>query len=70
MQNILDGRAPWTYEFMTHTEVSEDCLYLNVWTAAESASEKRPVFVFIHGGGGTEGSGAVPVYDGEVLGVY
>ena len=67
MQNIADERKPWTYEFMTHTEVSEDCLYLNVWTAAKSASEKRPVFVYIHGGGFSEGSGAVPVYDGEGL---
>src|SRR5689334_8850595 len=42
MQNIVDERKPWTYEFMTHTAVSEDCLYLNVWTAAKSPSEKRP----------------------------
>jgi len=67
MQTILNARAPWTYEVTTHTEISEDCLYVNVWTAAKSASEKRPVLVFIHGGGGTEGSGAVPVYDGEGL---
>jgi para-nitrobenzyl esterase len=67
MQTIRTERKPWTYEFMTHGEVSEDCLYLNVWTAAKSAREKRPVFVFIHGGAFTEGSAAVPVYDGEGL---
>src|SRR5215813_12938212 len=30
---------------------SEDCLYLNVWTGAKSASERRPVIVFAYGGG-------------------
>ena len=30
---------------------SEDCLYLNVWTAAKSADERRPVMMWIHGGG-------------------
>src|SRR5579883_430957 len=67
IQAIVEERKPWTYEFMTHTPISEDCLYLNVWTAAQSAGEKRPVFVWLHGGGYTEGSGAVPVYDGERL---
>ena len=52
---------------MTHNDVSEDCLYLNVWTAAKKASERRPVFVYIYGGGFNEGSAAVPVYDGEGL---
>ena len=47
MQSIVDERKPWTYEFMTHTDVSEDCLFLNVWTAAKSSSEKRPVYVYI-----------------------
>ncbi len=45
----------------------EDCLYLNVWTAAKSANEKRPVMVWIHGGAFTRGSGSTPTYDGEVL---
>jgi para-nitrobenzyl esterase len=42
---------------------SEDCLFLNVWTAAKPA-EKRPVMVWIHGGAFTRGSGATPTYDG------
>jgi para-nitrobenzyl esterase len=67
IQTIVQERKPWTYEFMTHNEISEDCLYLNVWTPARSASEKRPVFVYIYGGAFTEGSGAAPVYDGEGL---
>jgi para-nitrobenzyl esterase len=37
----------------------EDCLYLNVWTGARSADEKRPVMVWIHGGGLTTGTGAI-----------
>jgi len=45
---------------------SEDCLYLNVWTAARAA-DKRPVMVWIHGGALTRGSGANPVYDGTAL---
>ncbi len=36
---------------------SEDCLYLNVWTGAKSASERRPVIVWTYGGGFTGGAG-------------
>jgi len=46
---------------------SEDCLYLNVWTAAKSASEKRPVIVWTYGGAFTSGAGSVPMYNGEAL---
>jgi len=69
VQNVVQERKPWTYEFMTHNDVSEDCLSLNVWTGARKASERRPVFVYIYGGGFNEGSSAVPAYDGEGLAV-
>jgi para-nitrobenzyl esterase len=45
---------------------SEDCLYLNVWTAG-NAGDKRPVMVWIHGGAWTRGSGSVGSYDGSSL---
>jgi para-nitrobenzyl esterase len=45
----------------------EDCLYLNVWTAAKTSKERRPVMVWIHGGGFNWGSGSLPQYDGEAL---
>lgn len=46
---------------------SEDCLYLNVWTGASKADEKRPVMVWIHGGALTRGSGSLGIYDGTSL---
>jgi para-nitrobenzyl esterase len=67
IQTIHNELKPWTYEFMTHNEISEDCLYLNVWTPAKSATEKRPVYVFVYGGAFNSGSAAVPLYDGEGL---
>ena len=56
----------WTEEFIAPPEpLSEDCLYLNVWTAAKKPLEKRPVFVWIYGGGFNSGSAACAIYDGE-----
>ncbi|HLG56384.1 MAG TPA: carboxylesterase family protein [Vicinamibacterales bacterium] len=46
---------------------SEDCLYLNVWTSANNANDRRPVMVWIYGGGFTGGSGGLAWYDGENL---
>ena len=46
---------------------SEDCLYANVWTSASSANDRRPVMVWIYGGGFTSGSGGTAWYDGENL---
>ncbi len=47
--------------------MSEDCLYLNVWTPADSASERLPVMVFFYGGAFTDGGGAAPLYDGTSM---
>ncbi|HYK62539.1 MAG TPA: carboxylesterase family protein [Bryobacteraceae bacterium] len=43
---------------------SEDCLHLNVWTNSVSRGGKRPVMVWLHGGGFTSGSGSYTIYDG------
>ena len=47
--------------------VSEDCLYLNVWTAAKSPSAKLPVMVWIYGGAYTEGAGSTPYNHGDTF---
>lgn len=46
--------------------MSEDCLYLNVWTPAAD-DNRRPVLVFLHGGGVAMGSGSAPLLDGARL---
>ena len=45
------------------TETSEDCLYLNVVSAAKTAGDKQPVMVFFHGGGLTSGASASTTYN-------
>ena len=45
--------------------MSEDCLYLNVWTPAQSGKERLPVMVYFYGGGFVAGDGSEPRYDGE-----
>ena len=42
---------------------SEDCLYLNVWKADEASAAKKPVMVWIHGGGYAMGGTGDPLYD-------
>ena len=46
---------------------SEDCLVLNVFTPGLGAARKRPVMVWIHGGGYTNGATAMPLYRGDRL---
>lgn len=47
--------------------MSEDCLYLNVWTDAKNANAKLPVMVWIYGGAYTEGAGSSPHNNGQFL---
>ncbi len=47
--------------------MSEDCLYLNVWTPAKSSTDGLPVMVYFFGGGFRAGDGSEPRYDGESM---
>jgi para-nitrobenzyl esterase len=68
MQATPTPSGPWTEEFLIpKSPISEDCLYLNVWTNAKSAKEKKPVLVWIYGGGFGSGGSAVPIYDGAAM---
>jgi para-nitrobenzyl esterase len=58
----------WSEEFIAQPEpLSEDCLYINVWTKAKINTEKLPVFVWIYGGGLMSGSANCAIYDGEEM---
>lgn len=58
----------WSEEFIAKPEpLSEDCLYLNIWTSTQKNDKKRPVFVWIYGGGLSSGSANCDIYDGEEM---
>ena len=46
---------------------SEDCLYLNIWTAAQTTADALPVLIYFNGGGLMAGSGSEPRYDGSSI---
>ena len=66
-----NGRSPiqteWPTERASYYPQGEDCLYLNIWTAAEPEAKAKTVMVFIHGGSYGWGGTADPLYDGENL---
>ena len=47
--------------------ISEDCLYLNIWTPAITMNEKLPVLIYFNGGGLMAGSGSEPRYAGMAM---
>lgn len=49
------------------TPINEDCLVLNVWTASADRARKRPVMLWLHGGGFTGGSSGFTIFDGANL---
>jgi len=69
---IMEGRYSHQWSsFVDHwnyDEVSEDCLRLNIWTPDLNSEKKRPVLVWLHGGGYTNGNAIEQDgYDGENL---
>jgi len=63
MQRLGPGADYWFRD----KGMSEDCLYLNIWTPAKSGKQRLPVLVYIYGGGFQNGGGSEPRYDGESI---
>ena len=61
-----EGPLKFVFNAANAEKRDEDCLQLNVWTPGLDDA-RRPVVVWIHGGGFTGGTGATPIYDGEIL---
>ena len=64
---IASGLIPEVAAVEDKGPLGEDCLVLNVWTPSLGAGHKRPVMVWLHGGGYSTGSGGFTIYDGANL---
>lgn len=71
--NCIQNPAPERFPVNPATDMpdsppmSEDCLYLNVWTPAQSGEENLPVMVWLYGGAYNEGGGSAPFSQGDFL---
>lgn len=62
------GEVPLFASWANPRGMSEDCLFLNVWTRGKPGDgKKRPIMVWLHGGGYVTGSGSSHGYDGSRL---
>ena len=62
--------GPWVEELTPKDEPTvfdEDCLYLNVWTPAQSTGDRLPVMMWIYGGGAQGGFSNMTTFDGEAI---
>lgn len=66
-QSLALGKSIWT---TGNSQMSEDCLFLNVWTTNLNSTEKQPVYIWMHGGRFMDGSGDVVTFDGSGLAVH
>lgn len=69
MQHFTDPDGKYEKEFYSNPDfqfpISEDCLYLNIWTPAKYAGQRLPVVVWIHGGGLEHGFSTELEFDGQ-----
>ena len=64
MENLFSGTQEKKFGEVVG---SEDCLYLNIWAPKTRVFQKKPVFLWIHGGSNFKGVGADELYDGKNL---